>query len=584
MKPATSETAPETNGTSRRVPVYQILAEDIKAMGIDTVFGLMSDDTAHFGVTLDAIGIKFLGARHENIALVMADAYAAATGRLTVACIGRGPALANGLHGASYASRTGNPLLLIYGAPAAAPAARSAANNRLGPDYKGLNQIGVLSAAGIQTFVPTSADAARQTLADAAAAARQGQTVALLLPVDIQLTNVDILESTPGPSGADALPVPRGPVRPASEKSIAAAAAVLSAARKPLILAGYGAHASGARDALIALAEKTGALLATTARGKDLFRGHPLNLGIIGSFSHSMARRMAAEADCVLAFGAGLNVLTMSYGESLPDVPLIHVDTVRSHIGRWTTADVAVVGDAKRVAEQMAAALPDRAAVDKPFHSPETSALLAKFDITQDFTPSNTARTVDPRSLAVVLNRLLPQQRNMTYDAGNFLGVVPYLDVPSPAHFKMTNDFASIGLGFGAGLGFARARPDETNVLVIGDGGFLMTMGELETVVREDLPLVIVVMNDCAYGAELHFLRMRQLPAAKSVFPDVDFAPIAEALGYEAHTIRSLDQLEALTPLLANPDGPIFLDCKINADIAAPFMSETAAADAKRYQ
>ena len=99
---------------------------------------------------------------------------------------------------------------------------------------------------------------------------------------------------------------------------------------------------------------------------------------------------------------------------------------------------------------------------------------------------------------------------------------------------------------------------------------------------REDLPIVIVLMNDCAYGAELHFLRLRQLPVQKSIFPDVDFAPIAEALGYEAHTIRSLDQLEALAPVLSNPEGPIFLDCKINADVAAPFMSEIAAADARR--
>ena len=77
-------------------------------------------------------------------------------------------------------------------------------------------------------------------------------------------------------------------------------------------------------------------------------------------------------------------------------------------------------------------------------------------------------------------------------------------------------------------------------MLVIGDGGFLMTMGELETVVREDLPLVIVLMNDCAYGAELHFLKMRDLPVAKSVFPDVDYAPIAEAFGFQAATVRTL--------------------------------------------
>lgn len=563
---------------SRTVPVYEALAEDLKAMGVQTVFGLMSDDTAHFGVTLDAIGIKFLGARHENIALTMADSHAAATGRLTVACVGRGPALANGLHAATFASRTGNPLLIIYG-----EAPLNMGLNGGGPDYKGVDQAGILKAAGIRSFTPASADAARQTLADAAAAAMKGATVALLLPVDIQLKDVEISADEPRLPVVAAEPLPPRPAVAPRPQSIAAAAAVLASAKKPLILAGYGAFKSGARDTLIALAEKTGALLSTSAKGKDLFRGHPLNLGIIGSFSHSLARRMAGESDCVMVFGAGLNVLTMSFGESLPKAPLIQIDAVRANIGRWTTADVSVVGDAKLAAEMLVAAVPERAAADKPFHSPEYRKILDDFDISEDFQPQNTARTVDPRSLAVALNRMLPAERNMTYDGGNFLGVVPYFDVPTPGHFKMISDFASIGLGFGAGLGFAKARPEIPTVLVIGDGGFTMTMGELETVIREDLPLVIVLMNDCAYGAEVHFLRMRQLPAQKAFFPDVDYAPIAEALGYEAHTIRTLDQLEALAPLLANPEGPIFLDCKINADVAAPFMSEITAADARAY-
>ncbi len=573
--------APQDQAVStatRTIPVYQALAEDIKAMGVDCVFGLMSDDTAHFGVTLDAIGIKFIGARHENIAVVMADGYAAATGRLTVVCIGRGPALANGLHGVTFASRTGNPLLVIYGEAPQVPAG----TNTGGPDYKGLDQAGVLKAAGIKSFTPTTAGSARQMLADAAATAAQGQTVAYLMPVDVQLREIEVSADEPPLAPICATPLPRRKARPAPDQTIAAAAAVLSSAKKPLILAGYGAHKSGAREALIALAEKTGALLATSAKGKDLFRGHPLNVGIIGSFSHSMARRMAGEADCAVVFGAGLNILTMSFGESLPAVPLIHVDTVRAHISRWTPADVSVVGDAKLVAEQLTAAVPDRAATAKPFHSAENRAALDAFSITEDFQPANTARTLDPRSVAVALNRMLPAERNMTYDAGNFLGVVPYLDVPGPGHFKMTNDFASIGLGFGAAMGFAKARPETPTVLVIGDGGFTMTMGELETVVREDLPLVIVVMNDCAYGAEVHFLRLRQLPAQKAFFPDVDYAPVAEAFGFDAHTIRTMDQLEALAPLLANPEGPIFLDCKINADVAAPFMSEVAAADARR--
>lgn len=547
-------------------PTYQVLVEDIKALGIEEVFGLMSDDTAVFATALDSAGIRFYGARHENNAIAMAEGYAYRSGGLGIAVIGRGPATANGLHAATYASRTGSRVLIIYGeaAVSAGPA------NGPGPDYKGFNAIGVLGAAGLRTFVATSPATARGALADAAAAAMQGGAAALLLPVNVQLATMDLAEGATAPLPKRFFPMPAAP-RP---QAIDAAVAVVRQSRKPLILAGLGAHRAGAKAALEQLADRIGALLVTSARGKDLFRGHPGNLGIVGSFSHSAARRMIAEADCVLVFGAGLNLLTMSFGHSLPKVPLVQVDTNRGNIGRWHPADVAVVGDARLAAEALLAALPPGANAEPPFRSEETRRFLADFDIARDFQPANTARTIDPRSLGVALETLLPPNRNIVYDAGNFLGIVPYLSVPGPGHFKLTSDFASIGLGFGTVLGVAKARPAETTVLVVGDGGFLMTMGELETVVREDLPLVIVLMNDCAYGAELHFLKMRDLPVAKSVFPDVDYAPIAEAFGFTAATVRTLDDLHKLAPMLAKPEGPVFLDCKLNAAVAAPFMSE----------
>lgn len=546
-------------------PTYQVLVDDIKALGVEQVFGLMSDDTAVFATALDSAGIRFYGARHENNAIAMAEGYAYRSGGLGVAVIGRGPATANGMHAATYASRTGSRVLIIYGDAAVS----TGAVNGVGPDYKGFNATGVLGAAGIRTFVATSPNTARGALADAATAAMQGGAAALLLPVNVQLAEMDTTKAGP-PAEAKRASSPAAP-RP---EAIEAAVAVVRQARKPLIVAGLGAHRAGAKAALEQLADRIGALLVTSARGKDLFRGHPCNLGIVGSFSHSAARRMIAEADCVLAFGAGLNLLTMSFGHSLPKVPLVQIDTNRGHIGRWHPADVAVVGDARLAAEALLEALPAGSNAERPFRSDETLRFLKEFDIGRDFQPANTPRTIDPRSLGVALEKLLPANRNLVYDAGNFLGIVPYLSVPGPGHFKLTSDFASIGLGFGTALGVAKAKPNETTILVIGDGGFLMTMGELETVVREDLPLVVVLMNDCAYGAELHFLKMRDLPVAKSVFPDVDYAPIAEAFGFQAATIRTLDDLKKAAPLLAKPDGPVFLDCKLNAAVAAPFMSE----------
>jgi len=556
---------------SRIVPVFQILAEDIQALGIRNVFGLMSDDTAVFAMTLDGLGVKFVGARHENNAIAMAEGHAYATGELSVALIGRGPATANGLHAAVAASRTGSKVLVIYGDAAVT----SGIVNGIGPDYKGFNAQAVLSAAGVTCFTAASAATARQTLADAVAAASHGTLAALLLPTNVQMMNVEV--SGPASLNVVGAHQPTG----ARKQSIDAAAALLGKSRRPVIVAGMGAHRAGAKAALEALAEKTGALLMTSARGKDMFRGHPYDLGILGSFSHAMGRRMMDQADCVLVFGAGLNFLTMSFGAAVPQVPIIQVDSVRAHIGRWTTADVAVVGDARLVAEQLLIALPERRAAEKPFHAVENLARIAGFDIALDFEASHTPRTVDPRALGVELDKLLPRERNIVYDAGNFLGILPYMTVPTPGHLKMTSEFASIGLGFGTALGVAKGRPDIPTVLVIGDGGLLMTMSELETVVREDIPLVIVLMNDCAYGAELHFLALRKLPVGKSVFPDVDFATVAEAFGFQAYTIRTLDELRALGSVLGKHEGPILLDCKVNADIAAPFMGEFAEFEAR---
>lgn len=545
------------------IPVYEALAADIKAMGVEVAFGLISDDTALFVATLDALGIRFYGTRHENTATAMAEGYAASSGKLGVAVLGRGPATANALHASAYASRGKAPVLLIFG-----EAAVGVSMNAYGPDLKEFDAQAVLRAAGLPVFCASDPQGARQTLAAAVASAHTG-TTALLLPVDVQSTRIDPQAAPPARFAAPAKPEPQAP----RASAIAAAAALLGTSRKPLILAGWGAYQSGAREALIALAEHLGAALGTTLKGKDWFSGHPMNVGIVGSYSHAGGRRLIDEADCVIAFGAGLNARTTAMGSALPKgVPVIHVDADRSSIGRWFGADVALVGDARLCANALREALAPRDAKDKPFHAEPYRSWLDGFDLSKDFTPQHTARTVDPRALALALDALLPVDRNVVYDAGNFLQVVPYLAVPDPRRLRQASDFASIGLGIGAALGYACGVPQATTVLVVGDGGLLMTLGELETVVREDIPLVIVVMNDAAYGAEVHYLKMRDMPVSTSAFADVDFAPIAQALGFSVATIRSLQDLGKVADLVRNPDGPLLLDCKINGAIPAPWL------------
>ena len=159
----------------RQVPTHQVLAEDIKALGVEQVFGLMSDDTAVFVTALDSAGIRFYGARHENNAVAMAEGFSYASGGLGVAIIGRGPATANGMHAITYASRAGSKVLIISGDAAAG----GGAGNGMGPDYKAFNAQAVLTAAGIRTFTATSPATARGALQDAVNAALQGGAAAV---------------------------------------------------------------------------------------------------------------------------------------------------------------------------------------------------------------------------------------------------------------------------------------------------------------------------------------------------------------------------------------------------------------------
>ena len=358
---------------------YEVLAKDIQSLGIDTVFGLISDDTALFVTALDMIGVQFHGARHENTAITMAEGYASTSGRLGIAVVGRGPATANGMHGAVYANRTGSPVLIIYGD---APVADGHINT-LGPDYKEFNSTMVLSAAGLQVFRATSPKGARTALADAVATAQLGNAVALLLPTSVQLEKFEVKDDV---AVSPAIPDPPR-CEKATPQTISTTAELLNKSRRPLIVAGVGVHRAGADQALEKLADRIGALLITSARAKDMFRGNPHNLGIIGSFSHSVARRFIDQTDCVLVFGASLNFWTTSFGTFVPAVPLIQVDSKRMNIGRFSNADVAVVGDARLVAEQLLDTLPDRSEEEKPFHSQDVRQSLAKFDPAGEFRP-----------------------------------------------------------------------------------------------------------------------------------------------------------------------------------------------------
>lgn len=541
--------------------LVDLIARDLARGGVDTVFGLISDDTAFLANALVAAGIRLVGARHENMSIAMAEGYAAATGQLGVALIGRGPAAANCINAAVHASRTGSRVLLIYGDGSVE------AHGAGGPDLKRLDLAALLASINMPVYTAASPDGLVAALRDATHHAGKGAATALLLPQDLLSSSNTASEVMP----RSALREPLAKDSP-DDQAIAAAAALIAGSRQPLVVAGWGAHNADARAAIERFGAAVGAAFCTTLRAKDFFAGNALDLGVIGSFSSSGARRVISECDCVIVFGASLNTYTVAGGEALPKgAPIIQVDLNPANLGRYWPSDAQIAGDAGMVAERLAAACGNQLR-NTELRSVNSRAFIAAIDPSAEFEAAHTERTVDPRSAAIALNTALPRDRNVVLDIGNFFQIAPFLSVPNPGSFKYTAEFGSIGLGLGTAIGFAIGRPAVPTALFVGDGSLLMVLGELMTCSIEDLSIAVFVMNDAALGAERHFLDLSDQPIGNSLLPMVDFSEIAEQFGFETATVTRLAEIEALAPRLSALTGPMLVDIKINPAVAASFI------------
>jgi thiamine pyrophosphate-dependent acetolactate synthase large subunit-like protein len=391
-----------------------------------------------------------------------------------------------------------------------------------------------------------------------------------MLPLDVQAA------ADGGASAPPAVAAPVTRVRPAAE-AVAAAADLLADARRPVIVAGRGAVLAGARRPLEDLADLTGALLATSALGNGLFTGNPYALGISGGFASPVAAELLREADLVLAAGASLNMWTTRHGGLIgPSARVVQVDCEVDAIGAHRPVDLGFVGDVAETATELVAVLEARGYAGTGYRSPEIAARIAAGAWRhQPYEDAGSGDRVDPRTLSIELDRILPPERLLAIDSGHFMGwPAMYIDVPDPQGFVFTQAFQSIGLGLASAIGAAVARPDRLTVAALGDGGALMAAGEIETVGRLGLPMLVVVYNDAAYGAEVHHFGPVGEPLDIVTFPDTDIAALGRAVGTEGVTVRRVEDLAAVERWITDRRRPLVVDAKVEPTVVAEWLSE----------
>jgi thiamine pyrophosphate-dependent acetolactate synthase large subunit-like protein len=542
------------------VQVGQAVAAALADLGVDRVFGVIGSGNYVVTTTLDARGARFVAARHESAAVCMADGYARVSGRLGVASVHQGPGLTNALTGLAEAAKSRTSLLLLA---ADTPAAAVHSNFRV-------DQAAACAAVGAAVERVNSPQSALRDVERAYRRARNHRrTVVLLLPLDVQAA--ELPRSVP----VAASPPPRPPA--AAPAAISEAADLIQRSRRPALLAGRGAVLGDARERLIALADEIGALLATSAVANGLFAGHPYDLGISGSFASPVAADLLAKADLVLGFGASLNNWTTKHGALIaPDAGVVQVDLDEEALGARRPVDVGVVADAAEAADGLMQELRRRGVRGQGLRSPELAARIAAGRWRdQPYRDASTESTIDPRTLTIALDDLLPADRALAVDSGHFMGwPAMYLPVRDARAFVFNQAYQSIGLGLGAAIGAAVADPGRVTVAALGDGGTFMSLGELETAARLRLPLLLLVYNDDAYGAEVHHFADQAEGLELVRFPETDIAAIGRAVGADGVTVRGLRDLEAVESWLAHRDRPLVVDAKVTPTVVGAWLEE----------
>ena len=525
--------------------------------GIDHAFGVVGSGNFHVTNAMVAAGATFVAARHEGGAATMADAYARMSGTVAAVSVHQGCGMTNAMTGIAEAAKSRTPMVVL-----AAEVTQPRSNFYV-------DQAALATAVGA---VPARISSAESAVSEAEAAVRlardQRRTVVLNMPLQVQAERAP---ATPRRSGTPSSHLSQ----PAGPDDLEVLVRALTAAQRPVFVAGRGARGQGCREALEELAAASGALLATSAVARGLFVGNPWSLDVSGGFASPLAAELIGGADLIVGWGCALNMWTMRHGRLIaPGATVLQVDDDAEAIGAHRAGAVGVVGDVRETVRAALAQLGGRD-VGQRYRTDDVAKRIAAeirwrdvpYDDTSTVDETGACKRIDPRTLTIALDDVLPAERVVAVDSGNFMGYPSmFLSVPDEWGFCFTQAFQSIGLGLATAIGAALAQPQRLPVAALGDGGALMSVAELETVARLGLPMVVVVYNDDAYGAEVHHFGPDGHPLDTVVFPPTDIAAIATGFGFETLTVREAADTAAVADWVAGPrDRPLLVDAKVTS-------------------
>ena len=520
--------------------------------GVSTLFGLIGEGNSHLVDRTNDHDTEFTYARHEQVAVTMADAYARVTGSVGVCTLTHGPGVTNGATGIAAADRDNVPLVVLIGDTGIE--GRETSLQYL--DHRTFTR----PVSAYQTRIETP-ETVPETLRRAFAKARIERGPAIVeIPSDVQ--------TAPAPDATyQPRPIPSQRVRPDPD-SVADAVAVLESAENPVILAGGGAMRADAAAPIAELAERIGAPIAVTYFAKGLLPDdHPLFSGIAGTFMSPANDELLWDADAVVTVGAQLSGKASRYGELYADADVIQIDIDPDAVGRYRDPTVALLGDAFATVETLTDQVP--ADADRADRVAET---IDRAENMFEFESTSADEYVDPRDATREVAARVPDDAVVTIDSGNNTGFpAVFHPVGDGGRMLVNGNFGTMGYALPAALGAQLAAPDRTVVCYAGDGSLLQVVQGIETAVRLELPLVLVVLNDESYGIIRHRQQLEYDRETAADYRSPDFATVARGFGARAETVRSVEALDVIDEYReSDPSVPLVLDVRTDPSVARP--------------
>lgn len=517
---------------------YQVL----RNASVDTVFGLLGGSMLELYDAMYHGGeIQYVGARDERAAGHMADAYARINGGPGVVLGAQaGPGVVNLVTAVAEAQLAYSPLVAIAGAISRCDQGKDT--------FQEVDQVALFAPICKRSLMVTDPARLPAMLEDAIRLSMSGRRGAVVLhvPRDVWAARMPM---------PPARPLHLARPGPPAEADIEAIHALLAKAERPVIVAGGGFKWSEGSDTLQALAERWQIpVVASTGHADVMPHGHPRYAGQGGPRGNSAASSLTREADCLLVLGArlGFNSTFHSHDYVSANAQLIQVDIEASAIGRYFPVDLGLQADAKATADALLEKASPNAAWDawrQTFRD-----RLEALQVERRAEAEDPAVPMHPRRALAEIRKALPEEAIVTLDTGNacLQAADRLAHYQSPA-LVTPLDFGLVGFGYAAALGAQAAAPDRPVVSIMGDGGFGFTMAEVTSAVRHRLPVIAIILDNGAWGAEKAY--QQEFYGARLLGADIDspaydkHAALCGARGWAASTPEALQS--ALNEALA---------------------------------